>query len=49
MNNIKVWSPLIKEGGLLTGHDYNKTHPSIVKAVTDCFGEIIRTPRSCMD
>ncbi len=44
VNDIKVWLPLIKEGGLLTGHDYNKTHPGVVKAVTDCVGKIIKAP-----
>jgi len=42
--DIEAWAPLIKEGGLITGHDYNRSHPGVVKAVTGCLGEIIKAP-----
>jgi len=42
MANIKTWSPLIKEGGLIMGHDRNKHHPGVVKAITECFDGIIK-------
>jgi len=39
-NDIKCWKPLIKKGGIISGHDY--THPSCPEvkiAVDECFGE----------
>lgn len=44
LRDIKFWAPLVKPGGLLTGHDYNRTHPGVVKAVSECFDNIITAP-----
>jgi len=37
--DIKAWMPLIRDGGLLTGHDYGGKHPGVKKAVDEIFGE----------
>ena len=37
--DIKLWIPMVKKGGLLTGHDYGKKqHPGVKKAVDEYFG-----------
>lgn len=33
--DIKLWSPLVRSGGLLCGHDYHPTWPGVVKAVDE--------------
>jgi len=38
---IKTWLPLVKKGGLLTGHDYKQPRfPGVEKAVTEFFGKV---------
>ena len=39
--DIQMWSPLLKEGGVLCGHDYTVNHPGVTRAVD----ELIRTYR----
>jgi len=40
LDDIKIWLPLIKKGGVLTGHDYgSRRHPGVKKAVDEVFGE----------
>jgi len=34
-NDIEVWWPKVKSGGILSGHDYNDTNPGTVKAVNE--------------
>jgi len=41
MNDIKTWLPLVRDGGLLTGHDYGGKHAGVKKAVDEIFGEEI--------
>jgi len=36
--DIKAWLPLVKPGGILAGHDYNKRHWGLKKAVCQNFG-----------
>lgn len=36
LSEIKAWWPLIREGGLLAGHDYSpESHPEVVQAVNE--------------
>lgn len=37
VEDIRAWYPLVKNGGLLIGHDYNHRWPSVMKAVAHCF------------
>lgn len=39
--DIKAWLPLVKDGGLLTGHDYGGKKTGVKKAVDEIFGEEI--------
>ena len=34
-NDIKAWQPLLKENGILSGHDYAPNWPGVVKAVQE--------------
>jgi len=36
--DIKAWTPLVKKGGLVTGHDYKIQHKGTMRAVDECFG-----------
>ena len=39
LDDIKLWLPLIKVGGVLTGHDYgSRRHVGVKKAVDEIFG-----------
>jgi len=46
MADINAWLPLVKDGGLLTGHDYGgkRKHPGVKKAVDECFDKIELLP-----
>lgn len=35
--DIKAWWPLVKDGGVLCGHDYNHKFPGVMQAVAKCF------------
>ena len=35
--DIKLWLQKVKKGGVLCGHDYNKSHPGVIKAVGEAF------------
>ena len=37
-NDINVWFPKVKKGGILSGDDYLKCHPGVIKAVNEAFG-----------
>lgn len=38
--DIENWLPLIRKGGMLSGHDYgNRRFPDCTKAVDECFGK----------
>lgn len=39
LNDIKVWLPKVKNGGILAGHDYQPSFPSVIRAVDECFGK----------
>jgi len=38
MNDIKVWYPKVKDGGIIGGHDYSNGWPQVVKDVNEYFG-----------
>jgi len=42
-NNVKrdilVWQPLVKEGGIICGHDYASREKGVIKAVNEIYGE----------
>lgn len=42
--DIAVYLPLVKPGGIIGGHDFNDSEPSmeLVRAVTEAFGDRIR-------
>ena len=41
LQDILAWRPLLAEGGLLCGHDYNfKDHPEVAPAVHQILGEV---------
>lgn len=37
MEDIKLWWPLLKEGGYLAGHDYQHNFPGVMRAVAASF------------
>ena len=38
VQDIKAWSPKIRHGGILAGHDYTKRFKGVVRAVCEAFG-----------
>ena len=36
--DIAVWTPLVKPGGAIGGHDYSESYPGVVRAVDEAFG-----------
>lgn len=47
--DIKNYYPKVKNGGLVCGHDYNKKHEKLIKAVNDYFGEENIKSDICLD
>lgn len=39
MEDILVWRPKVKKGGILVGHDVRKMYPGVKKAVQEIFGK----------
>ena len=37
--DIAIWTPKIRKGGLLCGHDYSKEWPGVVRAVEEAIGK----------
>jgi hypothetical protein len=37
--DIKAWTPKVRKGGIISGHDCIKKLPGVPKAVEECFGE----------
>ena len=35
--DIRAWWPKVKEGGMLTGHDFQHRFPGVHRALADCF------------
>jgi predicted O-methyltransferase YrrM len=38
--DIDAWLPKIKNGGIISGHDYSKNWPGVVRAVNETFDDI---------
>lgn len=36
--DIEAWSPKVRKGGMIAGHDYNRKWPGVVQAVDEKFG-----------
>lgn len=46
--DLKAWTPLVREGGLVTGHDLIKKIPGVYQALTEYFGNRVeRLPATC--
>ena len=39
--DLAAWSPVVKMGGYLAGHDYTAEFPGVVRAVNDRFGKAV--------
>lgn len=39
LRDIKTFTPFVKPGGVLCGHDYSTAFPGVMKAVDDSFGK----------
>lgn len=37
--DIEAWLPKMKKGGIMAGHDYNKSWPGVIQAVNELLGE----------
>ena len=42
--DIILWTPKIRSGGFLIGHDYNDLHPGVMQAVNEVLGSNVITP-----
>lgn len=38
--DIKLWTPKVREGGVYTGHDYGGRYRGVMKAVNKAFGRV---------
>lgn len=38
-DDIDMWLPKVKMGGILSGHDYCGAHPDVIRAVNEHFGK----------
>jgi len=44
---IEAYLPLIKDGGIISGHDYNNTWKGVIKAVNEAFGSGVEVMGDC--
>ena len=40
--DIALWLPKVRKGGILSGHDYSLEHPGVLKAVDEAFDKKIK-------
>lgn len=43
-DDIAAWAPKVRPGGLISGHDYHPSWPSVQRAVDEAFGERVTNP-----
>lgn len=44
LQDIQLWAPKVRKGGLIAGHDYDHTDfPGVKQAVEECFGTDFKT------
>jgi hypothetical protein len=41
--DIELWLPHIRPGGIIGGHDYERSHPGVIAAVDEAFGDKVKT------
>lgn len=41
-DDIRLWTPKVKPGGCVCGHDYHQNHPGVIQAVNEVFGPGLR-------
>ncbi len=39
LDDIRVWLPKVRSGGILSGHDYSDTFPGVVQSVREVLGD----------
>jgi len=37
--DVEAWLPKVKPGGTIAGHDYDASHPGVIRAVGEIFGK----------
>jgi len=48
LNDLKVWTPKVRRGGIMSGHDFIKHHTGVKRAVIEFFGDRVdRLPATC--
>jgi hypothetical protein len=47
IKDIKSWLPKIKNGGIMSGHDYNNSWPGVKMAVNEIFNKIDKIDNDC--
>ena len=47
-NDIEVWTPKVRKGGIISGHDHFKRYPGVKQAVAEAFGDKFQgLPATC--
>lgn len=39
--DIAAWLPKVRKGGIIAGHDYELSHPGVIQAVNEAFGDAV--------
>ena len=39
LDDVRAWLPLVKKGGIISGHDYKPSHPGVMQAIDETFGK----------
>ena len=48
LNDLTTWTPLVRKGGMMSGHDHRKTHMGVKTAVAEFYGRTAkRLPATC--
>lgn len=38
--DIRLYTPIVRQGGIIAGHDYTSEFPGVQKAVREAFGDV---------